>query len=64
MGRQDSQGHRALLGLGDYLACQDYQGSRVTVAFQAWMGPRVSKGHQGRKEHREVQDTLVLLVPW
>lgn len=64
MVRQDNQGLRALLDLGDYLACQDYQGSRDTVAFQASMGQRASKGHQGRRVHREVQDPLVLSVPW
>lgn len=60
MVRQDSQVLRALLDLGDCLACQDCQGSRDIVAFQAWMGQRASKGHQGRRVHKEVQGPLVL----
>jgi hypothetical protein len=64
MVRQDSQGLRALLDLGDCLACQGYQGSRDTVAFQAWTGQKASKDRQGRRVHREVQGLLVLSVPW
>jgi hypothetical protein len=61
---QDSQGLRALLDLEDYLVCQDYQGSRGIVAFQALMEPRASKDHQGRRELREVQGPWGLLVLW
>jgi hypothetical protein len=62
--RQDSQVLRALLDLGDCLACQDYQVSRDIVVFRAWMEQRASKGHQERRVHREVQGPLVLSVPW
>jgi hypothetical protein len=62
--RQGSQDLRVLLDLGDCLECQDYQESKDTVAFRALMGQRASKGHQGRKVHREFLGPLVLLVPW
>jgi len=64
MVKQDSQGLRALLDLEDCLVCQDYQGSRGIVAFQALMEPRASKDQQGRRGVREVQGPWGLLVLW